>query len=108
MKYFKNSNDDLFLDPIETNHNNLVEITENEFKQLTDEINTPTAEEEIKKQIEEAKDFLNNTDYINNKYNDEVTVLGTSSKADFVLEHKELYLERAEKRAFIQENEIKI
>ena len=86
----------------------LTEITEEEFKDLVKTTNMPSPEQEISRQVAEAKEFLNNTDYINNKYNDEVTVLGTSSKADFVAEHKELYLERAEKRAFIKENEIKI
>lgn len=86
----------------------LTEITKEEFDDLVKTINTPSPEQEILRQIAEAKQFLNNTDYINSKYNDEVTVLGTSSKANFVVEHKDLYLQRAEKRAFIQENEIKI
>lgn len=46
MKYFKNSNSDLLVNPIAKNHNDLIEITVEEFKRLLKIKNTPTTEEE--------------------------------------------------------------
>jgi hypothetical protein len=43
--YYKNANNDLFVDPIVSNHVGLVEITKEEFEALVEEKNKPTPEQ---------------------------------------------------------------
>lgn len=67
---------------------------------------TPFTEEEqstldTQKAKAEAQSYLESTDWITSKYNDVVTVLGTSSKADFVAKYKEIYDNRTAARAVV-------
>lgn len=83
------------------------------YKQWLGEGNTPepqyTEEElqaiETSKAKAEALQYLADTDYITNKYNDEVTVLGTTSKTEFVAKYKEVYDKRAEARLIVSGGE---
>ena len=45
MKYYKNSEDDLFVDPIVENHEGLVEIDKQEFDEILAVKNTPAPED---------------------------------------------------------------
>jgi len=51
MKYYKDSNNKVYVDPILENHSGLIEITKEEF----DAILAPTSEEELAKIEAEAK-----------------------------------------------------
>jgi len=53
---------------------------------------------EIKTSISEKETYLSITDWITAKYNDEVTILATISKADFVAKYQEVYTNRANVR----------
>lgn len=105
MKYYKNSKNQLFANPILANHEDLTEITKEEFEQLVQAINTPTAEQLLEQQLTEKKAYLSSTDWISNKYHDEVTVNGTMSKADFTAKYEAVYTAREEAREFINLNE---
>lgn len=87
---------------------NLTEITHEEFDQLVQEINTPTASQVLEQQLAEKRAYLVSTDWIGAKYHDEVTVNGTISKAEFTSKHEDIYNSRALAREFINQNEIKI
>ena len=45
MKYYKNKNNELFIDPIVKNHIGLIELTKEEFDAQCELNNTPSAEE---------------------------------------------------------------
>ena len=61
MKYYRKENE-LYVDPIVSNHDGLVEITEEEFNTQLEINNTPT-DIEIQNQLnEEARTYLAETD----------------------------------------------
>ena len=58
MKYYKNAENELFVDPIVENHEGLVEIDKQEFDEILEIINTPTPEEVTQQRISELKGKL--------------------------------------------------
>ena len=103
------SNKDYVQDLSFTNGNKTISIGLEEYKQWLSEGNTPEPEftkaelaQQVKdKAIQEALAYLASTDWITSKYNDVVTVLGTMSKADFVVKYKEIYDNRTAARAVV-------
>lgn len=75
-----------------------------EFTPITeaeaDELRKPTFtdEELAKQQIAEHEAYLKSTDWITAKYNDEVTILGSISKADFIAKYQDVYNARQNAR----------
>ena len=63
MKYFKNKNNELFIDPILANHTDLTEITEAEFNEQLAINNTPTPEQLDAQRIAELKQLLLDSDF---------------------------------------------
>ena len=57
--------------------------------------------EVLRTKIAEAKAYLASTDYVTAKYNDEVTVTGSTTKAAFLAKYSDVYAQRAEARAII-------
>ena len=72
---------------------------------------TPLTEEEqakveLEAKIAEAKAYLLATDYVTAKYNDEVTVTGSMTKAAFLAKYSDVYAQRAEARAIINMGDV--
>lgn len=63
MKYYKDLNNELYVDPIIENHVGLIEITEIEFKELVELKLKPTSEQHLTQQKAEARQYLNDTDW---------------------------------------------
>ena len=63
MKYYKDLNNELYVDPIIENHVGLIEITEIEFKELVELKLKPTSEQHLTQQKVEARQYLNDTDW---------------------------------------------
>ena len=95
MKYYKNINNELFIDPIVKNHTGLIELTKEEFDAQLELNNTPTDAEILEAKVNEALVYLSSTDY-------KMTVdyFATLSKEI----QDELILKRAEAREFIRAN----
>lgn len=105
MRYFKKQNGSVHAVDEGQEHiikPEWVEITEAEMKALT----APSAEQVLANKIAEAQAYLSSTDWITAKYHDEVIIAGSMSKADFIAKYQEIYDKRAEKRSFINENEV--
>jgi hypothetical protein len=93
MKYFKNKQNELFVDPIVENHIGLEELTKEEFDTQLAENNTPSDAEVLASRVAETKSYLAATDYkVLPDYDGDI--IG-------VIEA------RAEARTFIRANEIK-
>lgn len=60
---YKNANNDLFVNPIVSNHKGLVEITQKEFDAILEAKNKPTPEQIEAKRVQEAKSYLDSTDW---------------------------------------------
>ena len=84
-----------------------------EYKQWLAEGNTPElefteaelAQQELEAKIAEARAYLQATDYVAAKYNDEVTVTGSMTKSAFLAKYGEVYAKRAEARAIVSGGE---
>lgn len=84
-----------------------------EYEELIAEVEAniilPSAEEIAKQELEakiaEAKAYLQATDYVAVKYNDEVTVTGSMTKTAFLAQYADVYAQRAEARAVINMGE---
>lgn len=64
MKYYKNQNNELFVDPIVENHVGLVEITKAEFDAQLEINNAPTPEQQLEQDKAEARAYLIKTDFM--------------------------------------------
>ena len=69
------------------------------------ELRKPTEAKILENKIIEAKAYLLATDYVTAKYNDEVTVTGSMTKAAFLAKYSDVYAQRAEARAIINMGE---
>lgn len=58
-------------------------------------------EQKLQKEKQEAQEYLLSTDYINNKYNEEVLIAGTMTEEDFVIKYSFVLQKRAECRALL-------
>lgn len=63
MKYYKNTNNELLVDPILANHPGLIEVTEAEFNEELAINNTPTQEQLDAQRIAELKQLLQDSDF---------------------------------------------
>lgn len=91
MKYYKNTDNELFIDPIVKNHIGLIELTKEEFDTQLELNNKPTVEAKVN----EYKSYLASTDY---KMTIDYFATLTKEIQD------ELILKRAESRDFIRAN----
>ena len=88
-------------------------IEAEEYKQWLEEGNTPEPEfteaeitqQELEAKIAEARAYLQATDYVAVKYNDEVTVTGSMTKTAFLAKYADVYAQRAEARAIVSGGE---
>ena len=60
---------------------------------------------EQEQKIAEARAYLQATDYVAVKYNDEVTVTGSTTKTAFLAKYADVYAKRAEARAIVSGGE---
>lgn len=96
--YYKNNKNQPYYEPSQEIilRDGLVEITKEEFNQIVVEINTPTPEQVLQQQIEEAKQYLASTDHkFYNRYK--------PKEGEDLVEIERL---RDEARDFIRANEI--
>ena len=63
MKYYKKTNNELFIDPIVKNHIGLIELTKEEFDAQLELNNTPTDTQILEAKINEYKSYLTSTDF---------------------------------------------
>lgn len=63
MKYYKNENNELFIDPIVKNHIGLIELSKEEFDAQLGLNNTPTDAQILEAKVNEALAYLSSTDY---------------------------------------------
>lgn len=63
MKYYKNTNNELFIDPIVKNHIGLIELTKEEFDAQLELNNKPTDAQILEAKINEYKSYLVSTDF---------------------------------------------
>jgi len=63
MKYFKNKQNELFVDPIVENHIGLEELTKEQFDTQLAENNIPTVEQVLQESIATAQAYLDKTDH---------------------------------------------
>lgn len=90
MKYYKDNENNLYVDPILENHVGLVEIQEDEFKELLELKLKPTPEQLVTQQKTEARQYLNDTDwYVTRKMETGIEI------------PEEVTIKRAEARALI-------
>ena len=83
------------------------------YKQWLAEGNIPEPEfteaeitqQELEAKIAEARAYLQATDYVAVKYNDEVTVTGSMTKTAFLAKYADVYAKRAEARAIVSGGE---
>ena len=107
MKYYK-LNNQVFAYELDGSQDHLigdkVAMTAEEVEAY---INPPKTDEQIlAEKVAEAKAYLLATDYVTAKYNDEVTVTGSMTKAAFLAKYSDVYAQRAEARAIINMGEV--
>ena len=90
MKYFKNKQNELYVDPIVEKHIGLEELTKEEFDTQLVINNTPTPEQVLQESIAKAQAYLASTDF-------KMTV-------DYDQDITEVTTLRAEARTYIREN----
>ena len=91
--------DDVWHNAIDNNHN---KVNEDGTTEVCDFRTAAEKEkQELEAKITEAKAYLASTDYVTAKYNDEVTVTGSMTKAAFLAKYSDVYAQRAEARAII-------
>ena len=106
MKYFKQNNEVYAYDDEQISQGYGKDMTPMTDEEVELHINPPKTAEQIEAEAKaeakaEALAYLDSTDWITAKYNDVVTVLGTSSKADFVAKYREIYDNRTAARAVV-------
>lgn len=95
MKYFKNTDNELFINPIVKNHIGLIELTKEEFDTQLELNNKPTDAQILEAKVNEYKSYLASTDY---KMTIDYFATLTKEIQD------ELILKRVESRDFIRAN----
>ena len=93
-KYYKDTSNNLLVDPILTNHYDLTEITATEFNESLIIKNTPTADQLLAREVADKKAYLLSTDY--------KVLSDYDGDTEGVLEA------RAAARAFIRLNEVTV
>lgn len=102
MKYFKQNNEVYAFDDEQLAMGYGEDMTPMTDEEVELHINPIKTEGQLVAEAKaEAQSYLDNTDWITNKYNDVVTVLGTMSKVDFVAKYKEIYDNRTAARAVV-------
>lgn len=98
MKYFKQNNEVYAYDSEQLAMGYGKDMTPMTDEEVELHTNPPKTPEQL---VAEAQSYLESTDWITNKYNDVVTVLGTMSKVDFVAKYREIYDNRTAARAVV-------
>lgn len=94
IKYYKDTEDNIYVNPVLKNHKNLIEITENEAEII---LNPQKTEEELTQiKVYDAKEYLSTTDF-------KMTVDYFSTLEE--AKKQELLTKRAEAREYIRANE---
>ena len=103
MKYYKDINNEVFAYEEDGSQDHLIgDKILMTAEEVEAHINPPKTEEQIlAEKVAEAKAYLASTDYVTAKYNDEVTVTGSMTKAAFLAKYSDVYAQRAEARAII-------
>ena len=99
MKYYKDENNKLYIDPIVENHDNLTELTEDEFNTLLEEKNTLTDDEVNTQSIATSEAYLTSTDWVVVKIN-ESSIRG-EDVTDLLTKYADILTARIEARANI-------
>lgn len=99
MNYYKDKNNDLYVDPIVEKHTNLTELTETEFNSLLEEKNTLTEEQINTNTINTDKAYLTSTDWVVTKIN-EYAIQGEDT-SDLLTKYADILTKRAEARTEI-------
>jgi len=103
MNYYKDNNGELYVDPIVENHENLTELTEDEFNALLEEKSALTDDEINTQSIDTSKSYLAETDWVVVKIN-ESSIQGEDI-TDLLTKYADVLTARIEARANINDLE---